>query len=304
MASRTPSTNRQPIQDGRGEPGSLIVADHGFERGFVQLPVAVLRDDRLHNNAKLLLGFLLEYAWRKGDKANWPGVSVLMRDLGASKRSVYGWIGELQRAQYLTSTRRGNGLTNIYELTIGLGASSSRVAKISSLELQPEHHAPDPELQPEHHQELQPEHHVKDIELDSRDTRVTTPNGVVPRDKLAVAVTAPVKRSRKTPQAAEASDQPPKGEQKQKSVIDGLREAGIDWELGARDLAAIRAATADATRIVDACTVLAARAGQKFWSEKQTVRDAIDYTLNCVKSSQPRHLTAVASDRAITDNYF
>jgi hypothetical protein len=82
--------------------------------GFTQVPNFILKDPKISANAKVAYSMLLSYAWNNNKV--FPGQERMATDIGISRPSVTKAIGELVKAGYLTITRRGQGLTNIYTL--------------------------------------------------------------------------------------------------------------------------------------------------------------------------------------------
>jgi DNA-binding transcriptional ArsR family regulator len=97
------------------EPDTLKIANEALKHGFTIIPNYVLRAPDLSRDAKLLYGILLSYAWQKG--RCFPGYGTLQRDMGSGSAQVSKYLRELREAGWLKITRRGQGRTNIYELT-------------------------------------------------------------------------------------------------------------------------------------------------------------------------------------------
>lgn len=79
--------------------------------GFVQLPVAVLRDSRLSDGALITYSTLLVYA--RQDQKCWPGLGRLATDRGLCSRSISAHISELKKVRLITTTRRP-GTSQVY----------------------------------------------------------------------------------------------------------------------------------------------------------------------------------------------
>ncbi|HJO03643.1 MAG TPA: helix-turn-helix domain-containing protein [Acidobacteriota bacterium] len=85
-------------------------------RGFTQVPNHVLRDPKLTAGAKLVYAMLLSYAWHN-DFA-FPGQDRMAAQMGVTGRSVITYTKELEKKNFLSITRRGQGKTNIYTLNL------------------------------------------------------------------------------------------------------------------------------------------------------------------------------------------
>lgn len=94
------------------EPRPLSVEGPALQRGFVQLPKAVLYARNLSRDAKLLYAVLLGYAWQ--EQRCFPGYQRLCADLNASENAVRKWMRELEDAHMISQRRRGQGRTNLY----------------------------------------------------------------------------------------------------------------------------------------------------------------------------------------------
>ena len=91
-------------------------ADAASARGFTQVPYFLLRSSKLCPGDKLAFAMLLSYAWQ--NDYCFPGQERLAKDMGLSDRSVRTHLKSLQTNGLLTIRRRGQGLTNIYELNL------------------------------------------------------------------------------------------------------------------------------------------------------------------------------------------
>ena len=80
------------------------------------VPNHVLVSERLSPGAKLTYAMLLKYAWQ--NDFCFPGQERLAGDMGVTRQSANTYIQELQRGQYISITRRGQGKTNLYELNL------------------------------------------------------------------------------------------------------------------------------------------------------------------------------------------
>ena len=86
------------------------------QRGFTMVPNYVLTSKKVGVGAKLTYAMLLKYAWQKG--SCFPGQETLAKDIGVSKRSVVTFIKELETADFINVKRRGQGMSNVYELNL------------------------------------------------------------------------------------------------------------------------------------------------------------------------------------------
>ena len=86
------------------------------QRGFTQVPNHVLRSAMISPGAKLAYAMLLSYAWQ--NDFCFPGQDRLAKDMGAGARSVVRYIQELEKAQFVTIMKRGQGRPNLYELNL------------------------------------------------------------------------------------------------------------------------------------------------------------------------------------------
>ena len=91
-------------------------ADVLSQRGFTQVPNHVLRAAKISPGAKLAYATLLSYAWQ--NDFCFPGQERLAKDMGTALRSVVRYIQELEKEQFLTVKRRGEGRPNIHELNL------------------------------------------------------------------------------------------------------------------------------------------------------------------------------------------
>ena len=91
-------------------------ADVLSQRGFTQVPNHVLRSERISPGAKLAYAMLLSYAWQ--NDFCFPGQERLAKDMGAGARSVVRYIQELEKEQFVTIKKRGQGRPNLYELNL------------------------------------------------------------------------------------------------------------------------------------------------------------------------------------------
>jgi len=89
-------------------------ADIITQRGFTMVPNHVLISNKVSPGAKLAYAMLLKYRYYNDEV--FPGQARLANEIGVSKRSVVSYILELEKAKFVTVTKRGQGKTNLYEL--------------------------------------------------------------------------------------------------------------------------------------------------------------------------------------------
>ena len=90
----------------------LATTDPVARGGFTQVPNFILRDPRLSIGAKVVYAMFLSYAWH--NDSCFPGQERLAADIGMSRSRVTEFISELNRAELVTTQRRGQGKTNVY----------------------------------------------------------------------------------------------------------------------------------------------------------------------------------------------
>lgn len=114
------------------EPEPAVVWENPLhQRGWTQLPNAVLFNENLSAAAVRFYAALVHYAGQKAEC--WPGQERLAESLGVSERTIRALRGELEAEGLLRTRRRGRGLTNLYVLLI----PSSDRQPASGLERQP-----------------------------------------------------------------------------------------------------------------------------------------------------------------------
>lgn len=91
-------------------------ADAASAKGFTQVPNFLLRSRKLSTGDKLAFAMLLSYAWQ--NDFCFPGQATLGKDMGIDERNVRRHLKSLETNGLLTIRRRGQGLTNIYELNL------------------------------------------------------------------------------------------------------------------------------------------------------------------------------------------
>ena len=89
-------------------------ADAASTRGFTQVPNCILKHADLSLGAKVTYAMFLSYAWN--NNYCFPGQERLAKDIGMSRSRVTEFITELEAAQLITITRRGQGKTNLYKV--------------------------------------------------------------------------------------------------------------------------------------------------------------------------------------------
>jgi hypothetical protein len=97
----------------------LTGADAFTEKGFTQVPNAILRTGTLSMGAKMPGPALLSYAWH--DDFCFPGQQRLADDIGVSRQTANEYVQELKRKGYVAITRKGQGRPNVYELKVRKG---------------------------------------------------------------------------------------------------------------------------------------------------------------------------------------
>ena len=94
--------------------------------GFTQVPNFVLTDENLSIGAKLTYAMFLHYAWHKD--SCFPGQDRLAEDIGMSRPRVTEFIKELERADLVAITRRGQGKTNLYKIKFVVKKTKKRAS--------------------------------------------------------------------------------------------------------------------------------------------------------------------------------
>lgn len=94
----------------------LVGADALSQRGFVQVPITIVRNSDLSMGAKMVYTALLSYAWH--NDYCFPGQDRMAEDLGSSRKSVNLWLQELDGKGFVKIIRRGQGKTNLYEVNL------------------------------------------------------------------------------------------------------------------------------------------------------------------------------------------
>ena len=94
----------------------LLGADALSQKGFTQVPNALLRHKSISPGAKLVYTMLLSYAWQ--NDFCFPGQETLAKDMGVTSRSVRTYLKELETKKFLTIQQQGQGRVNIYHLDL------------------------------------------------------------------------------------------------------------------------------------------------------------------------------------------
>ena len=106
-----PKPNGQDMQE-----RTVVLRDEGLRtlKGFIQLPIAVLKHPDLSPAAKITYGILLSYAWQ--EDFCWPAQDRLAQDMSCSVRQVRRHLQELKEARAIKIDQRGLNRPNIYAL--------------------------------------------------------------------------------------------------------------------------------------------------------------------------------------------
>lgn len=91
-------------------------ADMATAMGFTQVPNFLLKSKKLSAGDKLAFAMLLSYAWQ--NDFCFPGQQRLADDMGLTDRSVRTHLKALESNGLLTIVQRGQGKTNLYELSL------------------------------------------------------------------------------------------------------------------------------------------------------------------------------------------
>ena len=92
----------------------LATSDPVVRGGFTQVPNFILKNGELSLGAKVTYSMFLHYAWH--NEHCFPGQDRLATDMGMSQSRVSEFIKELQEAELIEITRRGQGKTNLYKI--------------------------------------------------------------------------------------------------------------------------------------------------------------------------------------------
>jgi biotin operon repressor len=91
-------------------------ADMATAMGFTQVPNFLLKSKKLSSGDKLAFAMLLSYAWQ--NDFCFPGQQRLAEDMGITDRSVRTHLKALESNGLLAIVQRGQGKTNLYELSL------------------------------------------------------------------------------------------------------------------------------------------------------------------------------------------
>jgi biotin operon repressor len=92
----------------------LATNDPVVRGGFTQVPNFILKNGALSLGAKVTYAMFLHYTWH--NDSCFPGQERLAEDMGMSQSRVSEFIKELQTAELIEITRRGQGRTNLYKI--------------------------------------------------------------------------------------------------------------------------------------------------------------------------------------------
>ena len=93
---------------------TLLSADPVATQGFTQVPNFILRNSQISVGAKVVYSMFLSYAWHNNHC--FPGQERLASDMGMSVSRTNEFIKELEAANLIAITRRGQGKTNLYTI--------------------------------------------------------------------------------------------------------------------------------------------------------------------------------------------
>ena len=86
-----------------------------IHEGFVVVGNSVLSDAAVSAPAKIVYLLLMRRLFQKDNC--FPGRELLAQEVGLSARQVDRYLQELKAAKWVKITRRGQGKTNVYQLT-------------------------------------------------------------------------------------------------------------------------------------------------------------------------------------------
>ena len=121
------------------EPIGKIIRERNIEldtfdpvarEGFAQFPIFILRNPNLTAGAKMTYAMFLSYAWH--NDFCFPGQDRLASDMGMSRTSITAFIGELQKAGFVSIQRRGQGRTNLYTIHFQVRSRRPDVSRLTS----------------------------------------------------------------------------------------------------------------------------------------------------------------------------
>ena len=118
--SRRKSGEIRTIADVLMEKNIILTGADAFsEKGFTQVPNAILRSKKISMGAKMTYAALLSYAWQ--NDFCFPGQQRLGDDIGVTRQTANEYIQELKTKGFIKITRKGQGRPNIYELKVKRG---------------------------------------------------------------------------------------------------------------------------------------------------------------------------------------
>lgn len=82
--------------------------------GFTQVPNFILKNPNISVGARIVYAMFLSYAWH--NESCFPGQDRLAQDMGMSRSRVTEFVGELEKAGFVSIERRGQGKTNLYTI--------------------------------------------------------------------------------------------------------------------------------------------------------------------------------------------
>ena len=92
----------------------IVGADPVTKHGFTQVPNFLFKKSGLSMGAIVVYSKFLSYAWH--NDFCFPGQQRLADDLDMSIGSINTFIKELEKANLIEITRRGQGKTNVYKI--------------------------------------------------------------------------------------------------------------------------------------------------------------------------------------------
>ena len=107
----------------------LATNDPVVRGGFTQVPNFILKNADLSLGAKVTYAMFLHYTWH--NESCFPGQERLAEDMGMSQSRVSEFIKELQTAELIEITRRGQGRTNLYKIKFVVRRMSKPKRQIS-----------------------------------------------------------------------------------------------------------------------------------------------------------------------------
>ncbi len=84
------------------------------QHGFTQLPNFLFKNSGLSMGAIVVYAKFLSYAWH--NDYCFPGQERLAAELDMSRSRITEFISELEKKGFISISRRGQGLTNIYKI--------------------------------------------------------------------------------------------------------------------------------------------------------------------------------------------